>query len=47
MVEIALRQDRQSTDGEHRQHFLSDGKKNWQGFFKAAPDDPPLLPQLR
>ena len=31
-------------DGEHRQHFLSGGKKNWQGFFKAAPDDPPLLP---
>lgn len=31
-------------DGEHRQHFLSDGKKNWQGFFEAAPDDPPLLP---
>lgn len=31
-------------DGEHRQHFLSGAKKNWQGFFKAAPDDPPLLP---
>lgn len=31
-------------DGEHRQHFLRRERRDWQGFFRAATDDPPLLP---
>lgn len=30
-------------DGDHRQHFLRQQRKDWQGFFRAAGDDPPLL----
>ena len=30
-------------DGDHRQHFLRQRRKDWQGFFRAAVDDPPLL----
>ncbi|MFF9853972.1 phosphatase domain-containing protein [Streptomyces litmocidini] len=26
----------------HRQHFLERRPKDWEGFFAAAPDDPPL-----
>ncbi|MFI8324468.1 hypothetical protein [Streptomyces sp. NPDC085529] len=26
----------------HRQHFLESRPKDWDGFFAAAPDDPPL-----
>lgn len=28
-------------DSGHRQHFL-EGRRDWAGFFAAAPDDPPL-----
>lgn len=33
-------------DGEHRQHLLDGPKKRWQDFFRASPDDPPLLPAI-
>ncbi|MEU6116840.1 hypothetical protein ABZ840_20170 [Streptomyces sp. NPDC047117] len=26
----------------HRQHFLEQRPRDWEGFFAAAPDDPPL-----
>lgn len=29
-------------DTAHRQHFLEGPKRDWNGFFAAAPDDPPL-----
>ncbi|MGA6175428.1 LNS2 domain-containing protein [Streptomyces sp. NPDC012600] len=29
-------------DTAHRQHFLEGAKRDWNGFFAAAPDDPPL-----
>ncbi|RFU88115.1 hypothetical protein DY218_03085 [Streptomyces triticagri] len=31
----------------HRQHFLERRPRDWQGFFAAAPDDPPLAEGLR
>ncbi|WP_031014925.1 nucleotidase [Streptomyces sp. NRRL F-5727] len=30
----------------HRQHFLERRPKDWDGFFAAAPDDPPLAEGL-
>lgn len=33
-------------DGWHRQHFLDGPRKRWQDFFRAATDDPPLLPGI-
>ncbi|MFE5239457.1 MULTISPECIES: phosphatase domain-containing protein [unclassified Streptomyces] len=29
-------------DSGHRQHFLEGRRRDWAGFFAAAPDDPPL-----
>ncbi|MGP9017154.1 phosphatase domain-containing protein [Streptomyces sp. BR1] len=29
-------------DSGHRQHFLEGAKRDWNGFFAAAPADPPL-----
>lgn len=29
-------------DTAHRQHLLEGPKRDWDGFFAAAPDDPPL-----
>ena len=29
-------------DTSHRMHFLERGRKNWNAFFAAAPQDPPL-----
>lgn len=29
-------------DSGHRQHFLEGAKRDWDGFFAAAPADPPL-----
>ncbi|KEF11494.1 nucleotidase [Streptomyces rimosus] len=31
-------------DTAHRQHFLERRPRDWNGFFAAAPDDPPLAP---
>lgn len=28
------------SDAQHRQHFLADGRRDWDGFFNAAGDDP-------
>ncbi len=33
-------------DGAHRQHLLAGPKKRWQEFFRASPDDVPLLPAI-
>lgn len=30
-------------DTAHRQHFLERGPRDWDAFFEAAPDDPPLV----
>ncbi|MER5550523.1 hypothetical protein ABT001_02355 [Streptomyces sp. NPDC002793] len=29
-------------DSGHRQHFLEGSRRDWEGFFSAAPHDPPL-----
>lgn len=29
-------------DSAHRQHFLASNPRDWDGFFAAAPQDPPL-----
>lgn len=29
-------------DGNHRQHYLSDGRRDWNGFFSAADADSPI-----
>ncbi|MEM9421146.1 MAG: hypothetical protein AAF986_01350 [Pseudomonadota bacterium] len=33
-------------DIEHRRHMISDGKKDWPGFFRACVDDAPIIPVL-
>ncbi|MGW0880169.1 phosphatase domain-containing protein [Streptomyces sp. NPDC002671] len=34
--------DNTLADTAHRQHFLEGRRRDWAGFFAAAPDDPPL-----
>ncbi|MDG4861224.1 hypothetical protein P8605_24125 [Streptomyces sp. T-3] len=34
--------DNTLADTAHRQHFLEGKPRDWNGFFGAAPDDPPL-----
>ncbi|GAA3018186.1 phosphatase domain-containing protein [Streptomyces fulvorobeus] len=34
-------------DTTHRQHFLEGARRDWQGFFSAAADDPPLAEGVR
>ncbi|MDQ0988412.1 hypothetical protein [Streptomyces sp. V2I9] len=34
-------------DTAHRQHFLEGPRRDWAGFFAAAPDDPPLPEGVR
>ncbi|MFE6730900.1 hypothetical protein ACFVDN_23775 [Streptomyces californicus] len=34
-------------DTAHRQHFLEGPRRDWAGFFAAAPDDPPLAEGVR
>ncbi|WP_030734641.1 nucleotidase [Streptomyces griseus] len=34
-------------DTAHRQHFLEGPRRDWAGFFAAAPDDPPLAQGVR
>lgn len=34
--------DNTLADTAHRQHFLERRPRDWNGFFAAAPDDPPL-----
>ncbi|MFF2410757.1 hypothetical protein [Streptomyces sp. NPDC058092] len=34
-------------DSGHRQHFLEGRRRDWDGFFSAAVDDPPLLEGVR
>lgn len=34
-------------DSGHRQHFLEGRRRDWNGFFSAAVDDPPLLEGVR
>ncbi|WP_103509156.1 hypothetical protein [Streptomyces sp. SM13] len=34
-------------DTAHRQHFLEGAKRDWAGFFAAAPADPPLPEGVR
>ncbi len=34
------------SDGQHRQHFLRGRSKQWGDFFRASPEDPPLLPTI-
>ncbi|MGW0734982.1 phosphatase domain-containing protein [Streptomyces sp. NPDC002851] len=34
--------DNTLADTAHRQHFLERTPRDWNGFFAAAPDDPPL-----
>lgn len=34
--------DNTLADTAHRQHFLQRRPRDWDGFFAAAPDDPPL-----
>ena len=31
------------SDASHRQHFLKTGEKDWDGFFSACTEDPPIL----
>ncbi|HWU10076.1 MAG TPA: hypothetical protein VN520_27495 [Streptomyces sp.] len=34
-------------DTGHRQHFLEGARRDWEGFFSAAPHDPPLEAGVR
>ncbi|WP_299531862.1 hypothetical protein [uncultured Streptomyces sp.] len=34
-------------DTAHRQHFLEGARRDWDGFFSAASDDPPLAEGVR
>ena len=34
-------------DTAHRQHYLEGPRRNWDAFFSAAPDDPPLPEGVR
>jgi phosphoglycolate phosphatase-like HAD superfamily hydrolase len=34
--------DNTLADTAHRQHFLESRPRNWDGFFSAAPQDPPI-----
>ncbi|MFF9687138.1 hypothetical protein [Streptomyces sp. NPDC014623] len=34
--------DNTLADTGHRQHFLEGSRRDWEGFFSAAPHDPPL-----
>ncbi|WP_053659569.1 nucleotidase [Streptomyces sp. MMG1121] len=34
--------DNTLADTAHRQHFLEDRPRDWDGFFAAAPQDPPI-----
>lgn len=34
--------DNTLSDAAHRQHFLTEGARDWTGFFDAAGQDPPL-----
>lgn len=36
--------DNTLSDARHRQHFLERRPRDWEGFFGAAPEDPPLPP---
>ncbi|MFM9369896.1 hypothetical protein [Streptomyces sp. Da 82-17] len=38
--------DNTLADTAHRQHFLERRPRDWNGFFAAAPDDPPLAEGL-
>ncbi|MDQ8705078.1 hypothetical protein RCO28_21650 [Streptomyces sp. LHD-70] len=38
--------DNTLADTAHRQHFLEGRPRDWNGFFAAAPDDPPLAEGL-
>ncbi|MDI3403882.1 phosphatase domain-containing protein [Streptomyces cavernicola] len=38
--------DNTLADTAHRQHFLQGRPRDWNGFFAAAPDDPPLADGL-
>ena len=31
-------------DIEHRRHFITNGRRDWPGFFAACPDDTPISP---
>ena len=31
------------SDASHRQHYLRDGHKDWDGFFSACTEDPPII----
>ena len=34
------------SDASHRQHFLKGAEKDWDGFFSACTEDPPILSGL-
>ncbi len=36
--------DNTLSDARHRQHYLERTPRDWEGFFAAAPQDPPLPP---
>lgn len=44
MATVVFDLDGTLADIDHRLHFVKDGNKDWDGFYKACPDDAPKLP---